>query len=949
MKKELISEISRIHEIMGVKNTIILNENVACPLCDVINSKIDDLARKFANKEIGYSRFQYEVDELIRKVESGVDDAGKKILTSNELAGFSQIKKNLDNLKKTSDSIDSYKTAVKNTINNTGSLSDRPLSSAKNIKTKIIDNIDWDTIGKTQEYSDYVFKNSSEVNDTLSSFDSDWLSKTEDQIKKFIDTYKTIDVYAENIKKIMKSYFIESGIEETLAENLSNMFKTWTKENPNINKHFPNVAPVVDNKTAKTIERRVGPGFGSNTETLPENLANRYFELVGKNVDELTEEEKLFIQGVEDWKLGKNVDFNNLKKEEEVIETGGTDVNSDDMDDATSGEIYELFGKTRDQVDIEGLNAVQNLGIKLSDMADKPTDPDVILGNKIKNAIRKGKKFESATDEEITSALKNLGLEPNEITSILKRIKNPIKGYSVWYRFYWRVVEPLFRGWIAAAKRLIQTFSLKPPTTKEITVEFIKSAEKALVNFDSTIEKPSYYIAQLRELRNKFQKISSVDPETYKYYSLLFSDWDTYMRKNLTGQQLTDWEKFSQKLTSGGDSDYFGFIDKTWKEMLGKELKGTQEGDMLDRVIKGSTIKRPSSSVIKIFENIIKDPSVEKFWLKLLKKAVSWFFTNFFTTPRQMEEFFIQNRYGNASFYGIKLPVEVTNLLKTQLYRWVYVPAWTYFGYILIDTVMTISTGADWGDADFFDIWKGVNMSGREFNLDKNVYEELPEWYKVMKNIGIFHFTPPFFDLSALGMAVAQSDNEEKFEKGSEKTKRLVNESYEKSLQKANEQALNKYNQMSSEEQNQLQKDALLPSITLMLQNSSYYLPFLTTEEAKFISDRIEFRPSIPLTARASISQKIGKIDMEKVTDVQTVELDDKDIIVVGNVILKGKDGDYLAIPVSNQHDPDNIRNKTTNPKIKGYWAWIKPKFNDLKIGTSRKYYDLKEFVEENK
>ena len=948
MEKKLILEISRIHEMMGIKNATIIKENTGCPLCDVINSKIDDLARKFANQEIGYSRFQYEVDDLIRKLE--LDGSSQKLLSVNEIAGLSQIRKNLDTLKKTSDSVDSYKIAVKKAISDNGSLSNKTLQSAKNIKTKIIDVIDWDVITKTPEYADYVFKNSKEIEASLVDFSGDWINKTPDKIKEFVDSYKTIDSYAEACKKAIKdSLIIESGLGDELAENLSNLYKKSIKENTNINKHFPDVSPVIDNKTSKTIERTVIGDGGETKEILFPNLSNRYFELKGKNVDDLTEEEKLFIKGVEDWKAGKEVDFGNLKKEEEVIDTGGADVNSDDMDDATAGELYGLFGKTKDQVDIEGLNAVQNLGIKLSNMEDKPTDPDVILGNKIKNAIRKGKKFESATDEEITSALKKLGLEPNEITSILKRIKNPIKGYSVWYRFYWRVVEPLFRGWISAAKRLIQTFSSKPLTTKELTVEFMKSAEKALVNFDSTIEKPSYYIAQLRELRNKFQKISSVDPETFKYYSLLFADWDTYMRKKLTGQQLTDWEKFSQKLASGGDSDYFGFIDKTWKEMLGKELKNTQEGDMLDRVIKGSSIKRPSSSVIKIFENIIKDPSVEQLWLKLLKKGTSWFFTNFFTTPRQMEEFFIQNRYGKASFYGIKLPVEITNLLKTQLYRWVYVPAWIYLGYWLTDTILTISTGADWGDADFFDIWKGVNMSGGQFNLDKNVYEELPEWYKVMKNIGIFHFTPPFFDLAALGIAVGQSDSEEKFEKGPEKTKRLVNESYEKSLQKANEQALVKYNSMSSEEQKQLQKDALLPSITFMLQNSSHHLPFLTAEEVKFISDRIEFRPSIPLTARASISQKIGKLDMENVTGAQTIELEDKDIIVVGNVILKGKDGEYLAIPVSNNYDPDNIRDKTNNPKIKGYWAWVKPKFNDLKIGTSRKYYDLKEFVEENK
>ena len=263
MKKELILEISRIHKMMGVSPNTIINESTGCPLCDVINSKIDDLARKFANKDIGYSRFQYEVDELIRKIESGVDNAGKKILNLNELEGLSQIKKNLDNLKKTSDNIDSYKSSVKNTINNANSLSNRPLSSANYIKTKIIDVIDWDAISKKPEYTDYVFKNSSLINSTLTSFDSDWLSKTADQIKKFIDTYKTIDSYADNVKKVMKDYFTESNIEETLAENLSNMFKTWTKNNPNINKHFGESTTIYKTAEDRTVPQRFGKNYDS--------------------------------------------------------------------------------------------------------------------------------------------------------------------------------------------------------------------------------------------------------------------------------------------------------------------------------------------------------------------------------------------------------------------------------------------------------------------------------------------------------------------------------------------------------------------------------------------------------------------------------------------------------------------------------------------------------------
>jgi 6-pyruvoyl-tetrahydropterin synthase len=263
MKKELILEISRIHKMMGVSSNTIINESTGCPLCDVINSKIDDLARKFANQEIGHSRFQYEVDELIRKIEFGVDNTGKKILNLNELQGLSQIKKNLDNLKKTSDNIDSYKSSVKNAINNTGSLSDRPLSSANYIKTKIIDVIDWDSISKKPEYSDYVFKNSNTIKETLSDFDNLWLNKSADEIKQYIDTYKTIDSYAESIKQSIKKSLINKGFEETLAENLSEAYKTWTKNNPNINKHFGESTTIYKTAEDRTVPQRFGKNYDS--------------------------------------------------------------------------------------------------------------------------------------------------------------------------------------------------------------------------------------------------------------------------------------------------------------------------------------------------------------------------------------------------------------------------------------------------------------------------------------------------------------------------------------------------------------------------------------------------------------------------------------------------------------------------------------------------------------
>jgi antitoxin component YwqK of YwqJK toxin-antitoxin module len=90
------------------------------------------------------------------------------------------------------------------------------------------------------EEAKYYFENTEVIKQTLSDFEGNWINKTPDQIKNFVDIYKTTDSYSESVKEGIKDYFIEVGLQEHLAENLSNEFKKWIKDNPNISKHFSN-------------------------------------------------------------------------------------------------------------------------------------------------------------------------------------------------------------------------------------------------------------------------------------------------------------------------------------------------------------------------------------------------------------------------------------------------------------------------------------------------------------------------------------------------------------------------------------------------------------------------------------------------------------------------------------------------------------------------------------
>ena len=90
------------------------------------------------------------------------------------------------------------------------------------------------------EEAKYYFENSEVIKQTWSVVESDWINRSADDINKYVNTYKTIESYAEQIKQAIKTVLIGKGIQEHLAENLSNEFKQWFKDNPNISKHFSN-------------------------------------------------------------------------------------------------------------------------------------------------------------------------------------------------------------------------------------------------------------------------------------------------------------------------------------------------------------------------------------------------------------------------------------------------------------------------------------------------------------------------------------------------------------------------------------------------------------------------------------------------------------------------------------------------------------------------------------
>ena len=69
MDKKLISEITRIGEMMGVKGSSLILESTLCPFCDVIMRRISDLSA-LATKNSDQIEFKYKVNELLERVKN---------------------------------------------------------------------------------------------------------------------------------------------------------------------------------------------------------------------------------------------------------------------------------------------------------------------------------------------------------------------------------------------------------------------------------------------------------------------------------------------------------------------------------------------------------------------------------------------------------------------------------------------------------------------------------------------------------------------------------------------------------------------------------------------------------------------------------------------------------------------------------------------------------------
>jgi hypothetical protein len=68
MDKKLISEITRLHQLMGVKNSSLIIESVGCPFCSSIIRQVDNFVDLMRRGGIDQIEFKLKLNELTLSV-----------------------------------------------------------------------------------------------------------------------------------------------------------------------------------------------------------------------------------------------------------------------------------------------------------------------------------------------------------------------------------------------------------------------------------------------------------------------------------------------------------------------------------------------------------------------------------------------------------------------------------------------------------------------------------------------------------------------------------------------------------------------------------------------------------------------------------------------------------------------------------------------------------------
>ena len=404
MEQKLLFEVNRIRQMMGLKSLLIEGPSSICPFCSEFFSQISkilDQAAKLGD-DVNVTK---QLEDIRAKIDgSGLNSSEKNILN-----------KILD------DSIENYKLSknitklqddIKLKIENEGlSKVTQPEVIVKNI-------IDTDAIIKDINFATELFDSGAKHQTYKTEIEANL-----DTVIEFANKNKKSDVSLKDatiaeLDSFIREKYATDGLDPELINNLMVKWKEWFE----------------------TLDKIKSMDLGQITRTTPSNVldkmddkySNKYFEIIKKTGDDLTEGELVFKKLVEDWKSGKEV--TNEEFEAALKKIGQTNKKTvEDLTTITKDKYNKILEKEKTGIvltdyeknlksDVEKFLNGENINLKDYDFPKTYIDN---LKKFIKKYIKYNKKY-SQLIRDMVYSLDNTKYIESDIKNTFPQFENGI-------------------------------------------------------------------------------------------------------------------------------------------------------------------------------------------------------------------------------------------------------------------------------------------------------------------------------------------------------------------------------------------------------------------------------------------------------------------------------------------------------------------------------------------
>jgi len=803
--------------------------------------------------------------------------------------------------------------------------------------------------------------------------------RTEPRIKAKIDNLKSKGLVGDNVIKTKPKFTVT---DEKFASNFSAIDDV-------VDDVVDAVADVVDD-AADTVVSADGKitrevpgssGFKKPTESLDDVSTQRYKDIIGKNENELTPLEKEFKETVEKWKNGDKVDVANLNKKIEKAPDPDTQKYIDDLKAKETNDPNSLTKKEKDLLDKhkewESGTVDDNLDFKSikKEIETDVTRPTTTAQEKIDELLKKNydeltKEEKALVDEynnwksgETTGTPDWKKLEDNARLTALppeydgfgNNMKTTIDRYNSKFKnnivtrsfadFYNGVLRPLYRIFISTIDTIVNDvlFRIRNQrwmNAKDVFDIFENEMGKVINRFKSRGGISRGDISKVKEmltsLKGKKGTTGGFDLDRFTRKEL----WEKFKanaRKQLSGSpnDLDDFNKFVEAFEAGGDNPTL--FDAKLSEIFNdgvQPIKKTGDNEVIDA---NKAFDKAKKAWGEGFKNLFDTSSLIPFIFKGLYTAIDGLLnvvlTGFFKTPKQAQLYFLKQGYTTMA--------ALKQVMMSFIYSKVLLPVGValatafYYGEERLEGIRNDVRSKYGSDGEYFFnelIYNPIIDGLTSIGPVSEFYSGYSGWQNFMRKV-----IPGFVDDTIISFFTGVKAS------GEEGGQTIPEKENDKAIDNLNKELEADYSDVNKKESMEVE---LQPTKNAAIR-------VLDKKNSQFFNSLVEYIPEVPKDYLIRVNEKLkeagSEVKVTNISDMQKMASTDKTGILSnadlrGSIVVKGKSGDKYLVLGKNRNNPTITMDAFTNDFTQEI-MWVKPKFDDLNINSTREYYTLKEFI----